>query len=381
MMRGTLLCAVALAVVAGCGRSLPPTPVERGAALVKSGQYDDAIAALAEAIRLEPRDPQAYLLRGRAYQCRNHSGDLDAAIADFTAAIGLAPKDPEAYYSRAIALRDRGDAARDDAGKAAKDDEAARRLDGRLEAEYRQLGPIAAPPAVDPRPITVASPSGEAEKAAESAKDESSSEMLRRLEAQAAAAARDEGRPGRGEKSATRSRLYPPDSAGDAKGRARGTPAEHSAKDAKRVLGLGDGDDAEVDPSQADARRPVVDPNTIAPPLSALDPQAAGGADLRAPLDPRAANAVPSTGIPLQAPLTSPYATSPYQPAAPAPAPYLSPYPLQPPSPFPQRAPRPTGYVEQQIPGALRTQPRPYYTPSPIRPNQLPSVRYGDYNP
>ncbi len=114
-LTGTLL------LVAGCGEPFPSTPAEQGAAYVRAGRYDDAIASYTEAIRLSPRDAEAYLYRGRAHHCRNQANDIELAIADFTQAIDITPKDPEPYYSRSLAYRDHGDAE-----KAQEDDVTAR---------------------------------------------------------------------------------------------------------------------------------------------------------------------------------------------------------------------------------------------------------------
>ncbi len=110
MVRRALFLLLAIALFPGCGQPDPGTPYERGQGLLRRGDYDEAIASLTEAIRIEPQQADAYLFRGRAYQGRNSAGDLDAAINDFTRAIEIAPKDYEAYYSRSIAYRDRGDA-------------------------------------------------------------------------------------------------------------------------------------------------------------------------------------------------------------------------------------------------------------------------------
>ena len=134
IMSRRVLCLVALtALAAGCGESLPSTPIERGAALVHYGRYGEAINAYTEAIQLKPQDAQAYLLRGRAYHARNEPGDLDAAVADFTTGIGLAPKDSELLYNRSMAYRDLGDEE-----KSHEDAEAARRLIARSPRRIRR---------------------------------------------------------------------------------------------------------------------------------------------------------------------------------------------------------------------------------------------------
>ena len=65
-----------------------------GTALLTLGQVDEAIAAINEAIRLEPENGQAYQALGRAYWAGK--GDFAAAIPAFRRAIEL---NPEAGYS------------------------------------------------------------------------------------------------------------------------------------------------------------------------------------------------------------------------------------------------------------------------------------------
>ena len=55
----------------------------------KKGDHDKAIADFTEAIRLNPKDAEAYYSRGGAY---GEKGDYDKAIADFTEAIRLNPQ-------------------------------------------------------------------------------------------------------------------------------------------------------------------------------------------------------------------------------------------------------------------------------------------------
>ena len=52
-----------------------------------------------EAIRLNPKNADAYNYRGCAWV---EKGELDKAITDFNEAIRLDPKDADAYHNRAI---------------------------------------------------------------------------------------------------------------------------------------------------------------------------------------------------------------------------------------------------------------------------------------
>jgi hypothetical protein len=126
-------------LVAGCSSS-SNSPKQ----LVNEGRYDEAIEVTTQAIAADPSDAQAYLYRGRAYHCRNSPGDVGRAIADFSESIRLAPKEPEAYYSRALAYRDSGDLE-----KSAADDKSAREFDKRLEEVYAQMPVPPTPPVVE----------------------------------------------------------------------------------------------------------------------------------------------------------------------------------------------------------------------------------------
>jgi hypothetical protein len=175
--------------------------------LVRSGSYTEAIDAFSQAIRLNPRDAEAYLYRGRAYQCRNQPGDLDAAIGDFSQAIRFNPDDSEAYYSRAIAYRDRGAAthSKEDALYSQRDDRKARRLDSQLGPEnFERAEPDAPLPPVTPLPVSTTSSTtteteaaADTEKAADSKGEqaaeprESAADVVRRLESEAASIKND----------------------------------------------------------------------------------------------------------------------------------------------------------------------------------------------
>jgi tetratricopeptide (TPR) repeat protein len=83
-------------------------PVYSGRAYAhfKKGEFDQAIVAYSEAIRLDPKYAEAYCNRGLAY---GKKSDQDKAIADFTEAIRLNPEDAEAYYNRGCTYVKKGD--------------------------------------------------------------------------------------------------------------------------------------------------------------------------------------------------------------------------------------------------------------------------------
>jgi hypothetical protein len=135
MTHRLLVSACLLAVVYGCGRESAPTDLTQAALYqVRSGQYDEAIVTASEAIRANPQAAAAYLYRGRAYQFRNAMGDHPRALADFSEAIRLAPESSDAYYSRALVYRDIGQT-----DLATADDAKARELDGLAKETYDQL--------------------------------------------------------------------------------------------------------------------------------------------------------------------------------------------------------------------------------------------------
>ncbi len=68
--------------------------------------FEQAIAAYTQAIKLDPTDAATYNNRGTA---RYTKGDLDGALADFTQAITLNPTDTAAYYNRGVARKAKGD--------------------------------------------------------------------------------------------------------------------------------------------------------------------------------------------------------------------------------------------------------------------------------
>ena len=52
--------------------------------------WEEAVLAFGEAIRIDPNRPEAYLGRGDAYRGRGGEGDLEAALADYAMARQLA---------------------------------------------------------------------------------------------------------------------------------------------------------------------------------------------------------------------------------------------------------------------------------------------------
>ena len=62
---------------------------QKGMACLEKKDYDAAIAAFTEAIRLDPTNAEAYCNRGRAHGMK---GEYDRTISDCTEAIRLDPK-------------------------------------------------------------------------------------------------------------------------------------------------------------------------------------------------------------------------------------------------------------------------------------------------
>jgi hypothetical protein len=359
-MRRTWLLAALLALAAGCGQSHPPTPTEQGMSLMRSGSYGEAIDAFSEAIRLNPRDAQAYLFRGRAYQCRNQSGDLDAAIGDFSSSIRFNPDDSEAYYSRAIAYRDRGTAnkSKEDAAKSRLDDLTARRLDG--QTEFDDLAETDTPlPPPTPLPFATTSTTTVDEDAAKDAtkkaaepKDaeaaeapESTADLLRRLESEAAEIENNRKgtqRPRAGSAPGETRRSTPSREAGAAATgavRNQRRAATYKVEDPRDDLTHRRTDDDLLLPvDRAPGERPITEYDTPrraagsrAPRYSSEPLYGAGGSSRQ----------VPGTESAVAPPVPQ------YR------------------SPFPQRPPNPTGFNRMQGIEGTGVQPRPYYTAPP----------------
>ena len=80
--------------------------LENGKSFLEKKDYDSAIAAYTEAIRLDSENVEAYCNRGGAYAWKK---EYDRAIADYTQAIKLDPKHAKAYHSRGNAYVFKGD--------------------------------------------------------------------------------------------------------------------------------------------------------------------------------------------------------------------------------------------------------------------------------
>ncbi len=107
---------------------------QRAYAAHLKGQFDEAIAGYAEAIRLDPKKARAYNNRGLAYQAKQ---DSDRAIADFTQAIQLKPSLSAAYTNRGIAYASKGEL-----GRAMADYNEAIRLDPNASQAYKMRAAV-----------------------------------------------------------------------------------------------------------------------------------------------------------------------------------------------------------------------------------------------
>src|SRR5215471_16322385 len=82
------------------------TLMSQGQTNINNGDYDRAIAAFSDAMRLDPKSALAFTNRGVAYE---RKGDMDRAIADFSEAIRLDPNYALASSDRGIAYARKGD--------------------------------------------------------------------------------------------------------------------------------------------------------------------------------------------------------------------------------------------------------------------------------
>jgi tetratricopeptide (TPR) repeat protein len=92
--------AVGLAIPALAQSDAARECLKKGKEALEAFQYRDAIRHLTDAVRLNPKDAEAYLLRGRAY---DSEFEPEQAIPDFTEAIRLLPKSAEAHMYRGLA--------------------------------------------------------------------------------------------------------------------------------------------------------------------------------------------------------------------------------------------------------------------------------------
>ena len=71
----------------------------------RQGELDEALADYTEAIRLDPKNAEAYNNRALTY---NRKGELDKAITDFNDAIKIKPNTPRLYNNRGLAYAKKG---------------------------------------------------------------------------------------------------------------------------------------------------------------------------------------------------------------------------------------------------------------------------------
>ena len=79
-----------------------------GVAYTRKGAYDRAIQDHTEAIRLSPKDAEAYYSRGNAYR-EKALQDHDQAMQDYEQAVRLDPNDADTYYLRGNAYLHKGE--------------------------------------------------------------------------------------------------------------------------------------------------------------------------------------------------------------------------------------------------------------------------------
>ena len=68
--------------------------LEMGSLAFVKGDYDQAISCYTDAIRRDPKEIDAYCIRGLSY---GYKGNYDKAFADFDEALRLDPKRGETY--------------------------------------------------------------------------------------------------------------------------------------------------------------------------------------------------------------------------------------------------------------------------------------------
>jgi tetratricopeptide (TPR) repeat protein len=113
-MRHAVFPTVAIAAVMVAGVTCSAQADDRETCKTASGDaaikkdYDRALADHERAIKVDPKNPAAYMNRGNTYLAKQ---DYERAVADFDQAIKLNPKYAEAFFNRGIAKRNHGDAA------------------------------------------------------------------------------------------------------------------------------------------------------------------------------------------------------------------------------------------------------------------------------
>jgi tetratricopeptide (TPR) repeat protein len=125
----------------GCGDSktqLASKAYEDGLKHCQQGDYQEGIDAFTKAIEYDPKDYEAYINRGSAYDMLNQ---YDKALADYSVVISsLAPNDKrlaEVYYNRGYMYQRRGERT-----KAIADYKQALRLNPKLPDAREHLGEL-----------------------------------------------------------------------------------------------------------------------------------------------------------------------------------------------------------------------------------------------
>jgi pentatricopeptide repeat protein len=95
-----VLMTVLLPNVAASADNAAKEALQKGNACLDNYDYDGAITAFSEVIRLDPKNVSAYCCRG--FACGSN-GEFDKAIADFSEAIRHDPKCALAYHNRGLA--------------------------------------------------------------------------------------------------------------------------------------------------------------------------------------------------------------------------------------------------------------------------------------
>jgi tetratricopeptide (TPR) repeat protein len=108
--------------------------VTQGDTANQAGQFDSAVAAFTEAIRLDPKNATTFYSRGNVY---SRMQDSDRAITDFTEAVRLDRNYARAWCARGLAYSDK-----QDYGRAIADFTEAVRLDPQLTEAFRGRGNV-----------------------------------------------------------------------------------------------------------------------------------------------------------------------------------------------------------------------------------------------